>query len=119
MDNNVNPVFNWAEQIRRCKGAVNNEWYAVSVGNLRNRLKVDNIGIGVAESFRIKKLGVWLNCRRAVGEEVELSCVWSVVGAACVTPEGSVEGDCGVFDVGYGFRVVCSPGFSVFKVECG
>ena len=61
--------------------------------------------------------GVWLNCRRAVGEEVELSCTWPIVGAAFVTPEGSVEGDCGVFDVGYGFRVVCSPGFSVFKVE--
>ena len=55
---------------------------------------------------------------RAVGEEGEFSCAWPVVGVVGVIPVGSVEGDCGVFDVGYGFRVVCSPGFSVFKVEC-
>lgn len=58
---------------------------------------------------------------RAVGEEGEFSCAWPVVGVGGVMPasSGFVVGDCGVFDVGYGFRVVCSPGFSVFKVECG
>ena len=63
-------------------------------------------------------LGIILYGFRAVGEEGEFSCAWPVVGVVGVIPVGSVEGDCGVFDVWFGFRVVCSPGFSVFKVEC-
>ncbi len=60
-------------------------------------------------------VGLYLG--RAVGEEVEFAGVWPVVGTGGVFPAAVNIGDGGVFDEGFGFGVVCSPGFAVFKIE--
>ena len=62
MHNHVGTVFNWANQVRRTEGVVDNQRTLVLVGNRRDGVDIRNVGMRVAERFDEDELRVALDC---------------------------------------------------------
>ena len=59
----IRAVLDGSDQVRRAEGVVDHEGQTVLVGDLRERVDVGNIAVGVAEGFYINRLGVRLDRR--------------------------------------------------------
>ena len=57
--NDVGAVFDRADQVRRCKGAVNHQGNLMIVRDLCNLFDINDVGIGVTQGFDKDCLGVF------------------------------------------------------------
>ena len=63
MNHDVGSVLNWVDEVRRAEGVVDDQWYAMLVGNLGRAFYVGDVGVGVAQRLNVHELCVWLDGR--------------------------------------------------------
>ena len=69
---NICTVLDRADKVGGTERVVDNQGDVVLVGHLGNSLDVRHVGVGVAEGFRIHRLGVGLDGSLQCGEVVHL-----------------------------------------------
>ena len=63
VDHDIGTIFDTFQQMRCCKGCIDNQWKMVLVGNFGDRPDVSDLEQRVADGFNEDRPGFFRNCR--------------------------------------------------------